>query len=66
MEFSEVVAEKENLEREILKFIQNKTAEFEQKTGVMIDDLELYMVDVGRLGGLPRKALTKVRALIYL
>jgi hypothetical protein len=44
MEFKEVAAEKDNLEKELLSLIQGKVKEFEEKTGVFINDIKFKMV----------------------
>ncbi len=66
MEFNEVVAEKANMERTILYFIQDQIMDFQKKTGVSIEDLKLEMSTVEEEGSKPRKELTGFRAIITL
>lgn len=65
MDTKDVRAEKENLEREVLYFIQDKVRVFEEKTGVYINDMRFEMTTKDYPGGKVRE-LTTVRAVIIL
>jgi hypothetical protein len=63
MNIKEARAEKDNMERTIQYFIQDQIREFEEKTGVLINALEIEMIPLDEPG------LTKevtVRAIIIL